>query len=333
MLVSPNLVSRNFNLILGSSLSYVYILSRGKQKIQWRRWWSSGAVQIVISIMVGWLVLNRRRNFCILGTKRSRGLESQLNQTHPYCLTADDERATQYVPYDPEAQTFCGKPIEIPDSSRWSHHIHSRIIQKFPFLVEILYWGNQLLVLFNHQSRVAMATTSNYRCCPSCPGSRHQYNELWTSMNFSFRLCHRRSWLPSLLRQKLPYCDDIFQSSLLSHTYPRVCSVSNAPLLFMTVRKLCTDSLINFITLAIVYPSIVLFVIVATANHYWLDAVVAILTITVCFWSNRMLLLLLPIEFGICWLLKLSKPILTTGILCNQNCRGRAQERVLEIQA
>ena len=82
---------------------------------------------------------------------------------------------------------------------------------------------------------------------------------------------------------------------------------------------------IFFVVLAIVYPCIVLLVIVATANHYWLDAVCAMLTVTACFGGNRVLLMLLPVEFGICWALKISKPTPTTGDLSNKHYRRRGR--------
>lgn len=70
---------------------------------------------------------------------------------------------------------------------------------------------------------------------------------------------------------------------------------------------------IFFIIMAVVYPLLVLSVIIATANHYWLDATVATFTVTICFLGNRVLLLLLPVEYCICWVLRLAKPVPTTG--------------------
>lgn len=70
---------------------------------------------------------------------------------------------------------------------------------------------------------------------------------------------------------------------------------------------------ISFLVLAILYPILVLSVIVATANHYWLDAVVAIFSVTLCFRFNRVLLLFLPVEYALCWCLRLAKPVHTTG--------------------
>jgi hypothetical protein len=39
-----------------------------------------------------------------------------------------------------ESENVYGITIKDRDSSRWAHHFHSRILQKFPFLVEMFYW-------------------------------------------------------------------------------------------------------------------------------------------------------------------------------------------------
>lgn len=68
-----------------------------------------------------------------------------------------------------------------------------------------------------------------------------------------------------------------------------------------------------WLLLAVLYPVLVLSVIVATANHYWLDAVVAVLTTSLAFLCNRVWILLLPAENVLLWILKLKKPVPTTG--------------------
>jgi hypothetical protein len=73
------------------------------------------------------------------------------------------------------------------------------------------------------------------------------------------------------------------------------------------VRK-STMAQIIYTVLAFAYSLLVLSVIVATANHYWLDAVMAMISVTVCFMINRVFLLLLPIEYCLCWVLRLAKP-------------------------
>lgn len=51
--------------------------------------------------------------------------------------------------------------------------------------------------------------------------------------------------------------------------------------------------------LAVTCPFLVLAIIVATVNHYWLDAVLEMFTIILCDFNNRILLLLL-VNYCIC---------------------------------
>lgn len=68
-----------------------------------------------------------------------------------------------------------------------------------------------------------------------------------------------------------------------------------------------------FLLAGICYPLLVLTVIVATANHYWLDAVVAMGTVSLSLLCNRVWMILLPAEDVLCWALRLEKPVPTTG--------------------
>lgn len=69
------------------------------------------------------------------------------------------------------------------------------------------------------------------------------------------------------------------------------------------------------------YPLLVLTVIVATANHYWLDAVVATLTVTLALLANKVLYVFLPAERKLCRVLRLRKPTPST----------RGDRRVLQV--
>lgn len=72
-------------------------------------------------------------------------------------------------------------------------------------------------------------------------------------------------------------------------------------------------SQIVYTVLAFLYAALVLSVIVATANHYWLDALLAMVSVTICFLGNRVLLLLLPVEYCVCWVLRIAKPTPNIG--------------------
>ncbi len=96
------------------------------------------------------MFLTRRRNFQILG-KRKGGYHDSYLDSDSFTSTED------LLSYDPEidddsqvtlsasnhlskTRTCCGLVVNTPNSSRFSDNIHSRILQKFPFLVEMFYW-------------------------------------------------------------------------------------------------------------------------------------------------------------------------------------------------
>jgi len=63
----------------------------------------------------------------------------------------------------------------------------------------------------------------------------------------------------------------------------------------------------------VLYPMFVILVIVATANHYYLDAVMATFSVIFCFLCNRVWLILLPAERLLALILRVDKPLPTTG--------------------
>ena len=76
---------------------------------------------------------------------------------------------------------------------------------------------------------------------------------------------------------------------------------------------------------AFAYPLLVLLIIVATANHFWLDAAVATISVTLSFFLNRVWLLLQPLELALQLVLRVEKPIPTTGL--NKRTDNRAESR------
>lgn len=65
--------------------------------------------------------------------------------------------------------------------------------------------------------------------------------------------------------------------------------------------------------LSVVYPSFVLLIIVATANHYWLDAMAATGVVAMSWLCNRAFMVFVPLEDIFLWCVRLDKPIPTTG--------------------
>jgi hypothetical protein len=76
---------------------------------------------------------------------------------------------------------------------------------------------------------------------------------------------------------------------------------------------------------AFLYPLLVLLIIVTTANHFWLDAAVATISVTLSFFLNRVWLLLQPLELALQLVLRVEKPIPTTGL--NKRMDARTETR------
>lgn len=68
-----------------------------------------------------------------------------------------------------------------------------------------------------------------------------------------------------------------------------------------------------YILLGIAYPAFLITVIVATANHYYLDVLVATIVLGVAFVFNKVFLTFLPLEDLLLFALRLEKPKPTTG--------------------
>ena len=110
--------------------------------------------QIVFSILCAAMIATRQRNFRVLG-KRKRGYhDSYLDSTDsessarsseellPNGYVSDDDSLTMNssAKHPPKSRRCCGITLYTPNTSRFADHLHSRVLQKFPFLVEMFYW-------------------------------------------------------------------------------------------------------------------------------------------------------------------------------------------------
>ena len=68
-----------------------------------------------------------------------------------------------------------------------------------------------------------------------------------------------------------------------------------------------------YASVGMLYPSFILITIVATANHYFLDAVIAAIFALVSYLFNQVFYIFLPVEDWLLWLIKARKPMPTTG--------------------
>jgi hypothetical protein len=70
---------------------------------------------------------------------------------------------------------------------------------------------------------------------------------------------------------------------------------------------------IFFVVLGFGYPALILTTIVATANHYYLDALVATCFVLLAFCFNKVFYVFIPLEDWFLWIIRAEKPIPSTG--------------------
>ena len=108
----------------------------------------------MLSILGASMVATRRRDVQIFG-KRKRGYhDSHLDAVDPddpvsstddllhRDSQSDDDSfiMTYFSKHPPKSRRCCGLIIYTPNTSRFTDHVHSRILQKYPFLIEMFYW-------------------------------------------------------------------------------------------------------------------------------------------------------------------------------------------------
>lgn len=110
---------------------------------------------MVASILVGSMIITRRRGIRLLGGKWNKNGLLDADLDDDTARSSDDLLAQEYMlgtssswsedsmstmKNPPKKRSCCGTVIYTPNSSRFSNHFHSRIMQKFPFLMEMFYW-------------------------------------------------------------------------------------------------------------------------------------------------------------------------------------------------
>ncbi|KAF7198636.1 hypothetical protein HII31_00375 [Pseudocercospora fuligena] len=111
-----------------------------------------GEAVMFVTILFGGMILTRRRDYNIFGRRRGFSYKSILDQSprdsedtelFEFDSDNDDDRQSTFAQEKqlPKSRTCCGLcTVSTPNTSRFKNHIHSRLFQKFPFLVEMLYW-------------------------------------------------------------------------------------------------------------------------------------------------------------------------------------------------
>ncbi|ETI29458.1 hypothetical protein G647_01911 [Cladophialophora carrionii CBS 160.54] len=372
---------------------------------------------IVISIMASSLYFNRRHNFRIFDSARGRSpTRSVLPHNTSQGSSPDgsidsdsfssDSDIFNSSKYPPKKRNCCGMVVRTPNSSRFAGNWHSRVLAKWPFLIEMFYWILNLAfysltkavaqVLFStddglwqlaqdhgvlvldieHKSWLrflfpikesdfqawflnghltAITFLNRFYSLVHIPGtvaflSWYYYaaptHSTFATVRRTMTLGNFAAFTiftffpcmpPRLLPKEFNFHDTVRQSNAESvwvgGNY--VNQLAAMPSLHFTYA-FCVGSTflyhsgifrraqrgeprkpfyaqIFFLVAGICYPLLVLTIIVATANHYWLDAVVAMCTTTLSFCCNKVWMFLLPAEDILCWILRVDKPTPTTG--------------------
>lgn len=369
--------------------------------------------------MIASLYFNRHRSFSILEKRRATDLSSSTDDLLSTSDrdSSDDESTAELLEAEKQVWlgnrgTCCGIPIWQMDTSRFAGNLHSRILQKFPFLVEMFYWALNYVaysmtkriaahVFATHGGEEVTALAQSHAIdiltlehdtflsvfFPITEVSvqrfflHHQsilsiFNQLYSLVHIpgtvaflswyyyvapnhnAFTVVRRTMTLgnfaaffvfafypcmpPRLLPKSFGFKDTVRQENAESVWVggANVNQLAAMPSLHFTYafvigctflyhsgivaavlgkrtrrsRRFGAIAKILYAFAAVLYPALVLTIIVATANHYYLDAAVATISVTLSYFSNRIWLVLQPLELALLWVLRLEKPVPTTGM-------------------
>ena len=96
------------------------------------------------------MFLTRRRNYQIFGKRKETTYNAYLDSDsstssddllmHDSDTEEELQHDTTTIKYLPKRRNCFGLALYTPNTSRFANHFHSRILQKFPFLIEMFYW-------------------------------------------------------------------------------------------------------------------------------------------------------------------------------------------------
>ena len=358
------------------------------------------------------LYVNRRRGFSIWHRKRFEGDAEEQMPFISSLAASNTTTTTTTTTTTAKSRSCLGFTVRTPNSSRFARHVHSRILRKFPFLVEMFYWAlNYLFYACTKAVALALAPPDISvvqvaqdhgvwvlhvehdvpvvrRFFPvreadlqafllaHHPGVMTVCNRIYSLVHIpatvaflawyyyvapnhaSFAAVRRTMTLgnfcafltfcfwpcmpPRLLPRSFGFHDTVRQdhaesvwvggrsvnqlaampslhftyafcigATLVWHSGLVQHAVALARGRRARTRVVASDVLL--VAAGLCYPLLVLGVIVATANHYWMDATAAVVTTGLSFGCNRVLMLLLPLEDLLLWAWRLEKPEPTTG--------------------
>lgn len=114
---------------------------------------SANNFKMVASILIGSMFITRKRGYKLFGKRKaeyglldteddsarsSDDLISRERMLSNDDIWSDNSISTMKNP--PKKRNCCGAVLYTPNTSRFAGHLHSKIMQKFPFLMEMFYW-------------------------------------------------------------------------------------------------------------------------------------------------------------------------------------------------
>ncbi|KXT09557.1 hypothetical protein AC579_9548 [Pseudocercospora musae] len=379
-----------------------------------------GEAVVFVTILFGGMILTRRRDYSIFGRRRGFSYKSILDQSprdsedtdlFEFDSDNDDDRLSTFAheKQSPKSRSCCGLcTVSTPNTSRFKNHIHSRLFQKFPFLVEMLYWllnylfyrmttllsnkifsgkgiwataqSHALSILefeqfssfsflfpvreldiqqwFMHDHQTLLTFLDRFYSLIHIPGSMaflvwYYYvapsHSTFATIRRTMTLTNFMAFItfiffpvmpPRLLPKEYGFLDTVHMEDAASlwQTGKHVNSLAAMPSMHFGYSFVigCTliyhsglfrrrfDNLeatrpknvfckLLYAALGLLYPSMILITILATANHYLLDAMVAFVYCCLAFVANKVFFVLLPLEDLFLWAIRAEKPVPSTG--------------------
>lgn len=367
---------------------------------------------MVVSILLSAMYITRRRDFRIWPTRNDRDgyLSVHSNDSSAGLLSFESDNShdvsVSTTKNPPKQRNCCGMILETPNSSRFRNHIHSRLLQKFPFLIEMFYWvinyafyrftsiasqrlfagpgiwnvaqANGIAVLeteqesllsflfpirersvqqwFMHGHQDALSVLNRAYALVHIPGTvGYICWYYYVAPNFdTFAIARRTMTLtnfcafitfifypcmpPRLLPKEYGFLDtvrhDDAQSVWMGGKF--VNQLAAMPSMHFGYSFLIGTTMIYhsgifrrtlapgesrkstfwkvfYLVVGIGYPAFILTTIVATANHYFMDALVAAFFCFFSFGCNKIFYVFIPLEDIVLYVIRADKPVPTTG--------------------
>ncbi|KAL5113847.1 hypothetical protein ACEQ8H_008267 [Pleosporales sp. CAS-2024a] len=370
---------------------------------------------MVATILFGAMFLTRKRNFRVLhgpSPPRPGYLDSDTSSTeHLLSYPADTDTDTDLehvstAKNPPKIRTVGCCKVATPNTSRFRNHMHSRILQRFPFLIEMFYWiinyafyrmtsvlsaklfAGRGIWDVAQEHGISVLEAEEYGLFHFLFPVRERNVQQWfmqdhqdalTVLNKCYALIHipgtvgficwyyyvapsfdtfaaaRRTMTltnfcafmtfivypcmpPRLLPKEYGFLDtvrhDDAQSVWMSGKFVNMLAAmpsmhfGYAFCIGMTliyhsgifrrtlergeVRKNAFWKMF-YLLLGLGYPTFILVTIVATANHYFMDAMVATSFVFFSFLCNKVFYVFIPLEDLLLYILRAEKPVPTTG--------------------